>query len=125
MHPLVKLAIRSVEHFIETGKSLPCPAHLPDFLRQSAGTFISIKKQGCLRGDTPHPRLAVSVPGGGNCVPSGPDLRRVHGLVPARPTVAARSLATRLWPGALLLGLMIHELSAPPATARCRNPQAA
>ena len=50
MHPLVKLAIRSVEHFIETGKSLPCPAHLPDFLRQSAGTFVSIKKQGSLRG---------------------------------------------------------------------------
>ena len=50
MHPLVKLAIRSVEHFIETGKPLPCPTNLPDFLRQSAGTFVSIKKQGSLRG---------------------------------------------------------------------------
>ena len=50
MHPLVKLAIRSVEHFIETGKPLPCPTHLPDFLRQSAGTFVSINKQGSLRG---------------------------------------------------------------------------
>tara|TARA_B100000686_G_scaffold323941_1_gene379173 strand:+ start:347 stop:856 length:510 start_codon:yes stop_codon:yes gene_type:complete len=51
VHPLVKLAIRSVEYFIETGKALPCPAHLPDFLRQSAaGTFVSIKKQGSLRG---------------------------------------------------------------------------
>ena len=50
MHPLVKLAIHSVEHFIKTGKTLPCPAHLPDFLRQSAGTFVSIKKQGSLRG---------------------------------------------------------------------------
>ena len=31
-------------------RPLPCPAHLPDFLRQSAGTFVSIKKQGSLRG---------------------------------------------------------------------------
>ena len=50
MHLLVKLAVRSVEHFIETGNPLPCPDHLPDFLRQSAATFVSIKKQGSLRG---------------------------------------------------------------------------
>jgi len=50
VHPLVKLAIRSVKYFIETGNPLPCPAHLPDFLRQSAGIFVSIKKQGSLRG---------------------------------------------------------------------------
>jgi len=49
-HPLVKLAIRSVEHFIETGKPLPCPDPLPDTLKQTAGTFVSIKKQGALRG---------------------------------------------------------------------------
>ena len=50
MHPLVKLAICSVEHFIETGKSLPCPDPLPKNLNQNAGTFVSIKKKGELRG---------------------------------------------------------------------------
>ena len=50
MHPLVKLAIRSVEHFIENGKPLPCPYPLPKNLQQNAGTFVSIKKKGALRG---------------------------------------------------------------------------
>jgi len=50
VHALVKLAIRSVEHFIETGKPLSCPDYLPDSLKQRAGTFVSIKKQGSLRG---------------------------------------------------------------------------
>ena len=50
MHPLVKLAIRSVEHFMETGKPLPCPDPLPKDLNQNAGTFVSIKKKGELRG---------------------------------------------------------------------------
>ena len=50
MHSLVKLAIRSVEHFIETSKPLPCPDPLPKDLKQNAGTFVSIKKDGKLRG---------------------------------------------------------------------------
>jgi len=50
IHPLVKLAIRSVEHFIATGKLLPCPEPLPESLKQNAGTFVSIKKEGGLRG---------------------------------------------------------------------------
>ena len=50
MHPLVKLAIRSAEHFIETGKPLACPDPLPEYLKQNAGVFVSIKKQGSLRG---------------------------------------------------------------------------
>ena len=50
MHPLVKLAFRSVEHFIETSKPLPCPDPLPKDLKQNAGTFVSIKKEGKLRG---------------------------------------------------------------------------
>ena len=50
MHPLVKLAIHSVEHFIKTGKALPCPDPLPDDLKQNSGTFVSIKKRGALRG---------------------------------------------------------------------------
>jgi AmmeMemoRadiSam system protein A len=50
MHPLVKLAIQSVEHFIETGKTLSCPNPIPDSLKQKAGTFVTIKKQNSLRG---------------------------------------------------------------------------
>jgi len=50
VHPLVKLAIRSAEHFIETGKPLACPDPLPESLKQNAGVFVSIKKQGSLRG---------------------------------------------------------------------------
>jgi AMMECR1 domain-containing protein len=43
MHPLVRLAIQAVEHFIETGKPLPCPNLLPDDLKQNAGAFVTIK----------------------------------------------------------------------------------
>ena len=50
MHPLVKLAIQAVEHFIETGKPLPCPNPLPDDLKQNAGAFVTIKNQDSLRG---------------------------------------------------------------------------
>ena len=50
MHPLVKLVIQSVEHFIETGKPLPCPDPLLDNLKQNAGTFVSIRNQDSLRG---------------------------------------------------------------------------
>ena len=49
MHPLVKLVIQSVEHFIETGKPLPCPDPLLDNLKQNAGTFVSIRNQDSLR----------------------------------------------------------------------------
>ena len=50
MHSLVKLATRSVEYFLKTGKPLPCPDPLPKDLNQNAGTFVSIKKKGALRG---------------------------------------------------------------------------
>ena len=50
MHPLVKLAIQAVEHFIETGKPLPCPNPLPDDLKQNSGAFVTIKNQDLLRG---------------------------------------------------------------------------
>jgi hypothetical protein len=50
VHPLVKLVIQSVEHFIETGKPLPCPDPLLDNLKQNAGTFVSIRNQDSLRG---------------------------------------------------------------------------
>jgi AmmeMemoRadiSam system protein A len=50
VHPLVKLAIRSVANFIETGKPLPCPDPLPENMKQNAGTFVTIKEQDTLRG---------------------------------------------------------------------------
>jgi AMMECR1 domain-containing protein len=50
VRPLVKLAIQSVEYFIETGKPLPCPEPLLDNLKQNADTFVSIKNQDSLRG---------------------------------------------------------------------------
>jgi AmmeMemoRadiSam system protein A len=42
--------MRSAEHFIETGKPLTCPDPLPESLKKNAGVFVSIKKQGSLRG---------------------------------------------------------------------------
>jgi AmmeMemoRadiSam system protein A len=50
MRPLVRLTIQAVEHFIETGKSLPCPNPLPNDLKQNAGAFITMKNQDSLRG---------------------------------------------------------------------------
>ena len=50
MHPLVDLAMRSVKHQIEKGKPLPCPDPLPEKMKYSAGIFVSIKKNGLLRG---------------------------------------------------------------------------
>jgi hypothetical protein len=39
MHPLIRLAIQAVEHFIETGNSLPYPNPLLDDLKQNAGVL--------------------------------------------------------------------------------------
>lgn len=49
-HPLVDLAIRSVKHHLENGQALPCPNPLPKEMQDQAGTFVSIKKNGLLRG---------------------------------------------------------------------------
>lgn len=47
----VRLARRSVEHFVRTHSYLPLPAELPQELTESrAGAFVSIKKYGKLRG---------------------------------------------------------------------------
>ena len=46
----VGLAEKSVRHFIQEGKPLPCPDDLPENLRQKAGAFVSIKKKKKLRG---------------------------------------------------------------------------
>jgi AmmeMemoRadiSam system protein A len=49
-HPLVSLAINSVKHQLEKGQALHCPSPLPEEMQRQAGTFVSIKKSGLLRG---------------------------------------------------------------------------
>jgi MEMO1 family protein len=60
MHPLVDLAMRSVKYRLEKNKILPCPDPLPKEMNERAGTFVSIKKNGLLRGciGTISPRYA-------------------------------------------------------------------
>ena len=50
MRPLVRQANQAVKNFIETGEPLPCPDPLPDNLKQKAGTFVTLRNQGALRG---------------------------------------------------------------------------
>jgi AmmeMemoRadiSam system protein A len=50
MHPLVKLAKDTVEHYVSTGKIIEPPADLCDEMKIRAGVFVSIKKRGELRG---------------------------------------------------------------------------
>ena len=49
-HPLVSLAIQSVKHLLKYGQPLTCPNPLPKEMQRQAGTFVSIKKNGLLRG---------------------------------------------------------------------------
>jgi uncharacterized protein len=46
----INLARASLVHFLETGKRLPVPKHLPPELIRQAGTFVSFKKNKELRG---------------------------------------------------------------------------
>lgn len=46
----VQLARQSLRHYLITGTIMPTPLDLPDFLRQRAGAFVSLKKHGQLRG---------------------------------------------------------------------------
>jgi len=51
MPPLVKLAKETIENFIEEGKIISPPNDLPkEFLERKAGTFVTIEKNGELRG---------------------------------------------------------------------------
>jgi AmmeMemoRadiSam system protein A len=51
MHPLVILAKQAVETFIKEGKIIKPPENLPEeFLKKRAGTFVTIEKNGELRG---------------------------------------------------------------------------
>jgi AmmeMemoRadiSam system protein A len=51
MHPLVLLAKSSVENYIKTGKIISFSKDLPEeFLKTKAGVFVTIEKNGQLRG---------------------------------------------------------------------------
>ncbi len=50
MHPLVSLAKDAVEEYVLRRKVLPCPDDLTSEMKEKAGVFICLKKQGQLRG---------------------------------------------------------------------------
>jgi AmmeMemoRadiSam system protein A len=51
MHPLVSLAKKAVETFLKEGKIVSPPKDFPkEFLKRRAGTFVTIEKNGNLRG---------------------------------------------------------------------------
>ena len=51
MHPLVSLAKSAVENYISEGKTISPTEELPEeFLSRKAGVFVTIKKEGQLRG---------------------------------------------------------------------------
>ncbi len=48
--PYVKLAKQSLETYLETGKLMDVPDGLPGEMQKSTGVFVSLKKNGDLRG---------------------------------------------------------------------------
>jgi len=51
MHPLVSLAKETIEIYIKEGKMISVPKDFPEeFLKKRAGTFVTIEKNGNLRG---------------------------------------------------------------------------
>ncbi len=52
MHPLVKLAKRAIEEYVKHGRVIepPPPEEMTPEMKQEAGVFVSIKKNGQLRG---------------------------------------------------------------------------
>jgi AmmeMemoRadiSam system protein A len=49
-HPLVQLARRTIESYIREGKKISPPAELTPEMKQKAGVFVSLHRQGELRG---------------------------------------------------------------------------
>lgn len=72
-HPLVTLAYRSLEHYLNTGEYLADYQQLPLEFRGRAGVFVSLKKHGRLRGCI------------GTIAPTQPDVARevIHNAVSA------------------------------------------
>ncbi len=49
-HPLVKLALEAIGHYLRTGGTITPPAPIPGETDMKAGVFVSLKKHGALRG---------------------------------------------------------------------------
>ena len=49
-HPLVLLARQAIQQFIRHGERLDLPDGLPEELERPAGAFVTIRRQGALRG---------------------------------------------------------------------------
>jgi AmmeMemoRadiSam system protein A len=50
MHPLVKLAKDTIEHYVREGKTIDPPKELTQEMQGQAGVFVSLHKHGALRG---------------------------------------------------------------------------
>jgi AmmeMemoRadiSam system protein A len=50
MHPYVELAKKAIEEYIKNKKILSCGKDLPPEMKRRAGVFVSLKKNGHLRG---------------------------------------------------------------------------
>lgn len=50
LHPLVQLAEETIQNYVRHGKTIPPPEELTPEMEKRAGTFVSIHKQGKLRG---------------------------------------------------------------------------
>lgn len=50
MHPYVALAKQTIEEYIHTGHKLAPPDPVPEGMLKAAGAFVSLKKEGELRG---------------------------------------------------------------------------
>jgi AmmeMemoRadiSam system protein A len=49
-HPLVQLARKTINAYVTEGKRIPPPSELPKEMQKPAGAFVTIRRQGKLRG---------------------------------------------------------------------------
>jgi AmmeMemoRadiSam system protein A/AmmeMemoRadiSam system protein B len=82
----VRLARETLEYYIKTNRMPPMPEGLPsDMLTQQAGTFVSIKKDGALRGcigttEAYRPNIAEEIRG--NAISAGTQDPRFNAITP-------------------------------------------
>jgi len=66
VHPYVELAVTAIQTYVREGKKIPLPRPLPEGMAVRSAAFVSIKKQGVLRGCIgtilpAHPSLAEEI----------------------------------------------------------------
>ena len=49
-HPYVQLARDTIRHYLDRGEPPPLPRELPDIFQRRAGCFVTLKREGQLRG---------------------------------------------------------------------------